>query len=109
MGASPSSTFVSIETFFCRVPLEPAPVIQRFANGDAIQPSLQRTALPEAANATKSLEKHLLRAIGGVRRVTQHAEDEVVDRSVVVGYQPVKRSLRASLQLGDKLTFVAAP
>jgi len=32
---------------FLQVALEPTLVIQRFANGDAVQPRFQRTALPK--------------------------------------------------------------
>src|SRR5437879_6480610 len=64
---------------FLQVAFEPAAMIERFADADAIEPGFQRAALPETANATKSLEEDFLRAIGGVRRITEHAEDEVID------------------------------
>jgi len=36
-----------------QMPLEPALVIERFADGDAIEPSFQRAALPKTANAAR--------------------------------------------------------
>ena len=40
---------------FLQVPLEPALVIQRFANGDAIQPGLERTAHAENCESHEML------------------------------------------------------
>jgi len=44
MCARPFSGSASMETFFLQMPLEPALVIQRFANRDAVKPSFK--ALP---------------------------------------------------------------
>src|SRR6267143_176006 len=91
------------------MPLKPALVVQRLANGDAIEPSLQRAALAEIANAAKGLQENFLGAISRVRSVAQHAEDEVVDRRMIVGAEPVECRLRASLQLVDEFGFIVAP
>ena len=89
--------------------LEPALLVQRFANGDAIEPGLQGTALAELAYAAKSLQENFLRAIGGVRGVAQYAEDEVINRRVIVGDQPIEGRLRARLELMNEFGFTAAP
>src|SRR3981189_3307706 len=89
--------------------LEPAAVIQGFANGDAIEPGLQRTSLAKTANSLEGFQENFLRRVGGVRRISQHPEDQVVDGSVVVIDEPVEGGLRAGLQLGDKLRFVITP
>ena len=89
--------------------LEPALVIQRFANGDAVEPSFQRAALTEIANAAEGLQENFLGAVGGVRSVAKHAEDEVIDRRMVVRDEPVEGRLRARLELVDEFGFIAAP
>src|SRR5882762_4225668 len=81
---------------FLQMPLEPALVVQRFANGDAIEPGLQGAALAKIANAAKGLQENFLGAISRVRSVAQHAEDEVIDRRMIVGDEPVECRLRAS-------------
>jgi len=91
------------------MPLKPALVVQRLANGNAIEPSFQRAALAEIANAAKGLQENFLGAISSVRSVAQHAEDEVVDRRMIVGDEPVECRLRASLQLVDEFGFIVAP
>jgi len=65
-------------------------VIQGFADGDAIQPGFQRTALAKTSDSAKRFEKNFLRSVGSVRSVSQHAQDQVVDRTVVVGDQPIE-------------------
>ena len=89
--------------------LEPALVIQRFANGDAVKPRFQRAALTEIANAAEGLQENFLGAVGGVRSVAKHAEDEVIDRRMVVRDEPVEGRLRARLELVDEFGFIAAP
>ena len=89
--------------------LEPALMIQRFANSDAVKPSFQRAALAEIANASEGLQENFLRAVGGIGGVAKHAEDEVIDRRVIVRDEPVEGGLRASLQLLDEFGFIAAP
>src|SRR5207245_3832837 len=84
-------------------------VIQSFANGDAIEPRLQRASAAEIPYAAESLQENFLRAVGGVGSVAEHAEDQVIDRSVIMGDEPVEGRLRASLQLVDEFGFVAAP
>jgi len=42
---------------FLQMPLEPAPVVQRFANGDAVKPSFQGAAPAEISNATKGFQE----------------------------------------------------
>ena len=79
---------------FLQVALEPALVVQGFADGDAIEPGLERTALAETANATKRLQEDFLGAIGGVCDIAEHAQDQVVDRAVIVGDQPVEGGFR---------------
>jgi len=89
--------------------LEPALMIQRFANGDAVEPRFQRAALAEIANAAKGFQENFLGAVGGIGTVAKHAEDEVIDRRMVVRNEPVEGRLRASLQLMDEFGFIAAP
>src|SRR5260370_432606 len=89
--------------------LEPTLVIQRFANGDAIEPSFQRAALAETADAAESLQKNFLGAVGGIGSVAQHAEDEVIDWRMIVRDEPVEGCRRAGLQLMDEFGFIAAP
>jgi len=89
--------------------LEPPLVIQRFADGDAVEPSFQRAALAESANAAEGFQENFLAAVGGIGSVAKHAEDEVIDRRMVVRDEPVEGRLRAGLQLVDKIGFIAAP
>lgn len=89
--------------------LEPTLVIQRFANGDAVEPSFQGAALAEIANAAESLQENFLGAIGGVRSIAKHAEDKVIDRRMIVRDEPVESRLRARLELVDEFGFIAAP
>ena len=89
--------------------LEPAAVIQRFANGDAVQPGLQGAALTEMANALECFQENFLGGIGGIGSVAEHAENQVKDGTVVVSDQPVEGRFRAGLQLGDKVGFISAP
>src|SRR5271170_7404439 len=72
-------------------------------NGDAIQPRLQRTALPESANPAKGAQENLLRHVGGVGRIRKNAVNQVVHPGVIIGDQPVERRVRARLQLGHQL------
>src|SRR5205807_6287048 len=89
--------------------LEPALVVQRFANRDAVEPRLQRTALAEIANSAESFQENFLGAVGGIGSIAEHAENEVIDRSMVVRDEPVEGRLRAGLQLVDEIGFIAAP
>jgi len=89
--------------------LEPAPMIQGFANGDAIEPGLQRTALAKAVNSLEGFQENFLSGVGGVGGVSEHPKGEVIHGSVVVIDEPVEGGLRAGLQLVDKLGFVSAP
>ena len=84
-------------------------MIQRFSDGDAVEPRFQRAALAEIADAAKGLQENFLGAIGGVGSIAEHAEDEVIDRGMVVGDEPVEGRLRAGLQLVDEIGFIAAP
>ena len=94
---------------FLQMTLEPALVIQGFANGDTIEPSFQRAALAKIANSFKGFQENFLSGIGGVCRVSEHSQDEVVNRSVIVSDEPVECGFRARLQLGNEFAFVAAP
>ena len=89
--------------------LEPAAMIQGLADGDAVEPGLQRTALAETANSFEGFQENFLRGVGGIRGVSQHAENQIVDRTVVMVDEPVERRLRAGLQLGDKFGLIPAP
>src|SRR5262249_5287130 len=92
-----------------KVTLEPAAMIERLTNRDAIEPRLQRTAAEEIANPFERLEKNFLRGVGGVGCVPEHAENQVEDGGVVVRDQPVEGGFRAGLKLADELGFVTAP
>src|SRR5260370_25764360 len=94
---------------FLQVALEPALVIQRLANRDAVKPRFQRAALAEIANAAKGLQENFLGTVGSVGSIAKHAENEVIDRSMIVSDEPVEGRLRAGLQLMDKIGFIAAP
>jgi len=94
---------------FLQMALEPALVIQRFADGDAVEPRFQRAALAEIANTAKGFQENFLGAVGGIGSVAKHAEDEVIDRRMVVRDEPVEGRLRAGLQLMDEFGFIAAP
>src|SRR5882724_920691 len=92
-----------------QMPLKPALVIERFANSDAVEPSFQRAALAETANAAEGLQENFLGAVGGVRSVAKHAEDKVIDRRMIMRDEPVEGRLRACLELVDESGFIAAP
>src|SRR6266700_158531 len=92
-----------------KMTLEPALVIQRFANRDAGEPRFQRAALAETANAAKGLQENFLGAVGGIGSIAKHAENEVIDRCMIVSDEPVEGRLRARLQLVDEFGFIAAP
>ena len=94
---------------FLQVALEPALVVQRFANRDAVEPRFQRAALAEIANPAKGFQENFLGAVGGIGSIAEHAENKVIDRSVVVRDEPVEGRLRAGLQLMDEIGFIAAP
>ncbi len=94
---------------FLQMPFEPALVIQRFANRDAVKPSLQRAALAETANAAEGFQENFLGAVSRVRSIAQHPEDKVIDRGMIVGDEPVECRLRACLQLVDEVGFIVAP
>ena len=89
--------------------VEPALLIERFANGDPVEPRLQRAAPAESANSAKGFQKNFLRGVGGVRHIAQHPENEVIDRAVVVGDEPVEGRLRTGLKLGHQFGLVPAP
>jgi len=91
------------------MPPEPAPVIQSLADGDAVQPSLQRTAAPKAANPAKRLQENILRNIRGVARLLNHSYDEAVNWPRVARDQPVERRAGATLQLRHEFGFVLRP
>src|ERR1700692_2137465 len=91
------------------MPPQPAPVIQRLADGDPVKPGLQRTAPAESADAAKRLEKNVLRDIGGVTGFRDHPGNEAVHRTRIVRHQPVERCVGATLQLRHKLGFVLRP
>ena len=91
------------------VAFEPSLVIQRFADGDTVEPRFQRAALAEIADSTEGLQENFLGAVGGVRSVAEHAEDKVIDRCMIVSDEPVEGRLRARLQLVDEIGFIAAP
>ncbi len=92
-----------------KMTLKPALVIERFANSDAVEPSFQRAALAEIANAAEGLQENFLGAVGGVRSVAKHSEDKVIDRRMIMRDEPVEGRLRACLQLVDESGFIAAP
>jgi len=94
---------------FLQVTLEPALVIQRFANRDAVEPRFQRAALAEITNSAEGFQEDFLGAVGGIGSIAEHAENKVIDRSVVVRDKPVEGRLRAGLQLMDEIGFIAAP
>src|SRR6202158_474785 len=89
--------------------LEPALMIQRFADGDAVEPGFQRAALAEVANAAEGLQENFLGAVGGIGSVAKHGEDKVIARRMIVSDEPVEGRLRAGLQLVDEIGFIAAP
>src|SRR5437870_7756885 len=89
--------------------LEPSLVIQGLSDGDAVEPRFQRAALAEIADAAEGLQENFLGAVSGVRSVAKHAEDEVIDRRMIVSDKPVESRLRAGLQLVDEIGFIAAP
>jgi hypothetical protein len=76
-------------------------MVQRLPHRDAIQPSLQRAALPEAADSAKRSQENLLRDVSGVSRVGKDAINQVVHPGVIVGDQPVECRVRARLKLGN--------
>src|ERR1700688_4733549 len=94
---------------FLQMAFEPAAVVEGFANGDTIEPSLQRTTLPKPANAAEGFQEDFLGSVGGVGNISEHAENKVVNGAMVVRDQPVEGRFRAGLQLDDEFTFIAAP
>ena len=91
------------------MPPQPAPVIQRFADGDAVQPGLQRTAAPESPDAAKRLEKDILRDVGCVAGLRDHPGNEAVNRARIVRHQPVECRAGSALQLRHEFGFVLRP
>jgi len=82
---------------FLKMALGPSLVVQRFADGDAIEPSFERAALTETANATERLEEDFLGAIGCIGDIAEHAQYKVIDGAVIVGNKPVKGCFGSSL------------
>src|SRR5712671_1078764 len=89
--------------------LEPTAMIEGLANGYAVEPSFQRTAVAEVSYPLEGLEKHFLRAVGRIGWVAQHAQDQIEHRGMVVGDEPVESGFRAGLELVDQFGFVTAP
>src|SRR5450755_3991943 len=89
--------------------LEPAAVIQSFADSDTVQPGFQGAATAETTNAAKRFQENFLGTIGSVGHLAKHAKYQVEDGSVVMGDQPVECRFRAGLQLDDQFGFIAAP
>src|SRR4029077_4274779 len=75
---------------FLEMALEPAAIVESFANGDAIKPGLEGAALAKTANSFEGFQENFLSGIGGVCGIPEHSQDEVVDRPVVVGDEPVE-------------------
>src|ERR1700687_5734878 len=94
---------------FLQVALEPALVVQGFAKGDAVEPGFQGASLAKTSDSAKRFQENFLRSLRGVRGVSEHTQDQVVRRAVVVGDQPVKGGFGTGLQLGHQLRFIAAP
>src|SRR5438445_29784 len=63
----------------------------------------------QRANPAKGFQENFLGAVGGIGSIAEHAENEVIDRSMVVRDKPVEGRLRAGLQLMDEIGFIAAP
>ena len=60
---------------FLEMALEPAAVIERFADSDAVEPGLERAAAMEAANSLEGFQKNFLSSVGGIGSITEHADD----------------------------------
>src|SRR5262249_49866349 len=67
---------------FLQMPLEPALLIQRFANSDTVEPRFQRATLTELANPPKSFQENFLHAVDGIRNISEHGKDQVINRSI---------------------------
>src|SRR5260370_36977390 len=89
--------------------LESTAVIQGFTNSDAVQPGLQRTALAKTANAFEGLEKNFPRAVSCIAGIGQHAQNQIEDRSMVVGNENAESGVQAGRQPRQELGFRTAP
>jgi hypothetical protein len=65
--------------------------------------------MPEILDTLKRFQKDFLSAVGRIGSVGEHAQDQVENRSMVVGDQEIERGFRTGLQFGDKFGFVTAP
>src|SRR5208282_4197917 len=87
----------------------PAPVVQRLAHRNAIEPGLERAAAPESANPAKCAQEYFLSHVGGIRRIGEYSVDEVIYAAVVVGDEPFECGVGTRLEFGYELGFVSAP
>ena len=65
--------------------------------------------MPKTANPTKCFEEDFLCAVGRVRYIAEHAQNQVIDGTVIVGDQPIERGFGIRLQFGYQPGFVTAP
>src|SRR5580700_2823918 len=58
-----------------QVALEPAAMIERFADRDAVEPSLQGAALSKLADALEGFQENFLSGVGSVSGIAEHAKN----------------------------------
>ena len=88
------------------MPSEPAPVIARLIDRDAVNPGLQRTLPAEGLHIPEHLEKNFLHNVGRVAGVIGKAAYQVIDRVLEALDQNFIGGFVALAEPGDQLPFV---
>jgi len=70
-------------------------------DGDPVEPGLEAALTVKALHAAKDFEENFLCGVRGIRRVSQNAVHQAVNRLVIVGHKPVISLFRPGLQLRD--------
>src|SRR5208283_2144037 len=77
--------FISFNRDFAlTVPAEPATVVVRFVNGNAVDPGTQAALLAKRADPPKYLQEHFLYNITSVVLTTEQPVDHPVDRLLIL-------------------------
>src|SRR6185437_6474501 len=82
-----------------------AALIQRFVQGDAIDPCPQTGLALEAGDATENFDEDFLGDVGSVAGIRKDAVDEAVEGLLIPGDEPGKGFLRPRLELLNHNSF----
>ena len=84
------------------MPEKPTPLVVGLVDGDAENPGLQAALAAKMAHISEYLEKHFLDHVGGVRRIVQQAQSEIIDRLLEAQEQRFVGPLRPFAEGADQ-------